>query len=101
MARLDMFVGEAYTATITFGDNLVAATLAFDVAESPGAVPIIRKVHSDFDITQAAAGIVRFTFTASDTGQPGLYVGQFKAFYSPSKIIKPDLVSVQIKAAVI
>lgn len=96
-----MSVGEAYVATITFGDNLAAATLAFAVAESPGAVPIITKVHADFDVAQAAAGIVRFTFTATDTSIPGQYVGQFKASYSASKIIKPDLVSVEIKPAVV
>ena len=102
MAELDpMSTGEAYVATITFGDDLSAATLAFAVAESPGDVPIITKVHADFDMTNAADGIVRFNFTAADTKTPGQFVGQFRAYYSAVKIIKPPLVRIVIEPAVV
>ena len=102
MAELDMAVGEAYVCTITFDDDLSAATLAFAVAKFAGDVPVITKAHADFDVTNAADGIVRFNFTASDLALPGQFVGQFKAYYSATKIIKSlPLISIEIAGAVV
>jgi hypothetical protein len=97
MPELDLWVGEAMTATITWGETLAGATLSFVVAESVGAEPIITKADGDFDKTDEASGIVLFPFTLSDLSKPGIYIGQFSAYYSSTKAPKSRLVTIEIK----
>lgn len=97
MAELDLWVGEAMPATITWGESLAGATLSFVAAESVGAEPIITKADGDFDKTNEATGVVLFPLTLAELSKPGIYIGQFTAYYSSVKSEKSRLVTIEIK----
>jgi len=83
--------------------NLSIATLKFAMKyRKTDSAYLIEKIDSDFNKSQATAGIVTVELSAIDTNQDmGNYVGELKTTFSASNIDKSADIDIQIDRAVI
>jgi hypothetical protein len=111
MAKVTLKQGEAkrLTLTVTNKDgtavDLTGSTLFMAAKSHKGdQVYAFSKEHSDFDLSQAAQGIVSVFLTATDTNQvPGPHVGELKVTFPgapPATVEKSGDLTVIIEAAV-
>ena len=111
MAKITLKQGEAKTLTLTVTDKDGAAVDLTDCtlflaakSHKTEAEYVFSKEHSDFDLSQAAQGIVSVFLTGTDTNQvPGPYVGELKVSFPgtpPATVEKSGDLTVIIEAAV-
>ena len=63
---------------------------------------MIEKDHDDFDLTDAATGVVTIPLSATDTNQKdGNYIGELKIIFSASNIDLSSDISIKIDESVI
>jgi len=88
MADVSLLKGEEKTITITYEDSLdvSSATMTFAMKyDLDDSTALVTKAHGDFDMTDAATGIITFDLSDSDTDQdPGIYLGEVRAVFSSS-----------------
>jgi len=79
------------------------ATCAFAIKRRvTDSATTISKVHANFDVTDAATGVLLLVLDSDDTDQtPASYIGQLDLTFSASHRDFSDLIGVEIKNAVI
>lgn len=102
--------GEAKLLTLTVTDgrgtavDLSGCTLFLAVKQRKGEDSTFAKIHSDFDLSQAAQGIISVFLDDADTNQPpGPYVGELKVTFPgafPATIEKSRDLALSIERAV-
>lgn len=111
MAKVTLKQGEAKRLTLTVTDangaavDLTGCTLFLAAKSHKGDEGYaFSKEHSDFDVSQAAQGIVSVFLGATDTNQvPGLYVGELRVTFPgapPATVEKSGDLTMIIKGAV-
>lgn len=93
--EIDVKQGEIKTITYTYDDSLdvSGATMSFAAtADRDVGVIAFSKSHGDFDMTNAATGIVTFVLNATDTATSGTFLAELKATFSATSLdISKDL----------
>ena len=79
MADVSLYAGEEKTITLTYVDSdgdaidlsgaIMSFAMKYDLDDSTS---LVTKVHADFDMTDAASGIVYFDLSDTDTDQDGI-----------------------------
>jgi hypothetical protein len=100
---IDVKVGEEKTVTITYDDSLdvSGATMSFaakrDLDDDSA---IFTKVHGDFDMTNAATGVVTFEMDDTDVTSVMTLIGECIATFSATSKDKTAYITIWVKEAV-
>lgn len=100
---IEMKVGEEKTVTIIYADSLdvSGATLSFAAKRDlDDDSDIFTKVNADFDVTNAATGIVTFEMDDTDVTSPMTLIGECIATFSATDKDKTKYITMWIKEAV-
>ena len=100
---IEMKVGEEKTVTITYADSLdvSSATLSFaakrDLDDDD---TVFTKVNADFNVTNAATGVVTFEMDDTDVTSAMTLIGECIATFSDTSKDKTEYITMNIKEAV-
>jgi hypothetical protein len=100
---LELQKGEEKIITITYADSLdvSGATMSFvakwDLDDTTYA---IEKEHADFDMTNAATGIVTFELDNTDTATAGTLSGECTATFSATSLDRTEYITIWIRESV-
>lgn len=100
---LELTVGEEKLITITYEDSLdvSGATMSFaakrDLDDSD---TVFTKVHGDFDMTNAATGVVTFEMDDTDVTETMTLIGECVATFSGTSKDKTEYITIWVKEAV-
>ncbi len=95
--------GEEKTVTITYADSLdvSGATMSFVAkADLDDTADQITKDHADFDMTNAATGVVSFDLDNSDTATAQTLIGEVSAVFSATSLDRTEYITIYIKESV-
>lgn len=95
--------GEEKTITLTYADSLdvSGATMSFVAkADLDDSDDIITKVHGDFDMANAATGIVTFDIDNTDTATAQTLIGECTATFSATSLDRSTYITIWIKGSV-
>lgn len=98
-----MKVGEEKTASIQYANTLdvSGATLSFAAkADLDDISAVFTKVNADFDVTDAATGLVKFEIDDTDVTEAQTLIGECTATFSSTSKDKTEYISIWIKEAV-
>ena len=101
---IDIMKGEELPITITYAGSpdLSGATMSFALKEKlSDEEALVTKSDDDFDDTQEASGIARFTFNDTDSNRVGEFIGQMKAEWGNGQIFKSEFLIFRIRDVVI
>ncbi len=95
MTTITMKQGEGKTLVFTVSDadgviDVSSATLTYTIKIKKSSVSyVLQKDHADFDVTNAATGIVKCTLSETDTDlSPRLYYSELKVWFSTTSVEK-------------
>lgn len=100
---LEMKVGEEKTITITYADslNISGATFSFaakrDLDDDDA---VFTKENADFDVTNAATGVVTFEMDDTDVTSAMTLIGECIATFSATSKDKTEYITIRVKEAV-
>lgn len=100
---LELTVGEEKKITITYADSLdvSGATMSFaakrDLDDDDA---VFTKVDGDFDMTNAATGIVTFEMDDTDVTEAMTLIGECVATFSGTSKDKTEYITIWVKEAV-
>lgn len=100
---IDMKVGEEKVVSIQYADSLdvSGATLSFAAKRDlDDDAAIFTKANADFDVTNAATGLVTFEMDDTDVISPMTLVGECIATFSATSKDKTEYITMWIKEAV-
>ena len=109
MPDLDLKRGEAkdpVTLTVTDPNNddaaadVSGATLTFILRPKTGSsIVSFQKDHADFNVSQAASGIVSFAMSATESDRVGTFYGELKIQFSGASIDKSKTFEIKFSEA--
>lgn len=100
---LELVVGEEKIITITYADSLdvSGATLSFAAKRDlDDSATVFTKVNADFDVTNAATGIVTFEVDDTDVTEAMTLIGACVAEFSATSKDKTEYITLWYKKAV-
>ena len=100
---MELKVGEEKTVTITYADSLdvSGATLSFAAKRDlDDDATIFTKENADFDVTNAATGIVTFEMDDTDVTTAMSLVGECTATFSGTSKDKTEHITIWVKESV-
>lgn len=100
---IELKQGEEKAITFTYAESLdvSGATLDFVAkADIDDADDVITKVNADFDVTNAATGIVLVDFDDTDTATAQTLIGELTATFSGTSLDRTLGVTIRIKESV-
>lgn len=100
---IDMKVGEEKTISIQYADSLDVSGATFSFAakrDLDDDAAIFTKDNADFDVTNAATGLVTFEMDDTDVTSPMTLVGECIATFSATSKDKTAYITMWIKEAV-
>lgn len=100
---IELTQGEEKTITFTYADSLdvSSATMSFAAkTDLDASAAAFSKSHDDFDMTDAATGIVTFDVDSTDTANAGTFLAELKATFSETSLDISSRLTIWIKEAV-
>lgn len=100
---LELKVGEEKTVTITYANSLDVSGATFTFAakrDLDDDSAIFTKVTADFNVANAATGIVTFEMDDTDVTSPMTLIGECIATFSGTSKDKTEYITMYIKEAV-
>jgi hypothetical protein len=100
---VELVVGEEKTITITYANSLdvSGATMSFAAkADLDDSDTVFTKVHADFDMTNAATGVVTFEMDDTDVTTAQTLIGQCTATFSGTSKDITEYITMRVKESV-
>lgn len=98
---------DAVTLTVTDPNNddaavnISSATLTFILRPKVGSsIVSFQKDHADFDVSQAAVGIVSFPMSATESNRIGTFYGELKMYFAAGNIDKSKTFEIRFDEAI-